>query len=234
MTTTSFTTDRSQKMGLLQLSTIVAAAAAAMPTGMPTPRNTHEISPTLAAGGLMVTLDLVLPRPLTVVYTTALGAVANLTAPTGTGPPAASDHASNPGVDAATTIAPATAITDVSMASITEIAGTGDGTDLCTPTVDVGCIGADQPGGPKEDKLVWGGGKDVPRVSSGAECCAMCKSNSSCTAWVWNGPNGNHYCYGYEACVATQPATGGSQMTGSKNPIPELVKSSPVGMPISC
>lgn len=55
-----------------------------------------------------------------------------------------------------------------------------EATDMCLNTViDVGCAGP-------------GLGKVATNASAGI-CCALCKrmGRSKCTAWTWNGPNGN-------------------------------------------
>lgn len=92
---------------------------------------------------------------------------------------------------------------------------------LCSPTLNVG---VDAKGG---DKPLWGTGTDVPRVNSSAACCAICKNHTGCKAWTWNGPGGNHYCYGYSGCTKTQHARANSQMTGSDQPVPKPAGPSP-------
>lgn len=78
---------------------------------------------------------------------------------------------------------------------------------LCSTVPDVQCPG-DQPAG-------------VPTAGSAAECCAICQKAPNCTAWTWNGPNGNHYCYAKPSCNSTvRTVHKGSQTSGSQSEIP--------------
>ena len=164
--------------------------AAAAPTAV------TSAGPTLKGAALVVALDGHLPRPLSVLHT-----------PTGTNLTAVAAAALTPRPPS------------VSSSSSSTVPAVVGPTPTCGAEVkiNVGCYGSTD-GGPSADRPVWGTGRDVPNVGTQGECCALCSNRSSCAAWTWNGPHGNHYCYGYAACVATRATKNlGSQMSGTMN-----------------
>ena len=58
-------------------------------------------------------------------------------------------------------------------------------------------------------------------AKTAAECCALCSNHSNCTAWNWNGPKGNMYCYGLTACSKTKVGGGDTCQCGSAGPLPK-------------
>ena len=86
-------------------------------------------------------------------------------------------------------------------------AAAGRSGGLCSAVPDVQCPG-EQPAG-------------APTAGSAAECCKICQKSPNCTAWTWNGPSVNHYCYAKPSCNSTvRTVHKGSQMSGSQSAIP--------------
>ena len=88
---------------------------------------------------------------------------------------------------------------------------------MCSGTPNLSCetSAQDQPVFPEP-----GTGVEV-LVQTAAECCALCKNHSNCTAWNWNGPAGNMYCYGLTGCSKTRNGCGTTCQCGSEKPLPK-------------
>eukprot|EP01049_Picozoa_sp_SAG25_P005688 SAG25_NODE_397_length_8510_cov_7.345619_1_plen_336_part_10 len=63
------------------------------------------------------------------------------------------------------------------------------------------------------------------------ERCALCSRHSNCTAWNWNGPKGNKYCYGLTGCSKTRVGGGDTCQCGSTRPLPRPPAPAPPNPP---
>ena len=55
----------------------------------------------------------------------------------------------------------------------------------------------------------------VARFSIQAACCNICVKTPGCTAWTWNGPNGNLLCYPKLNCTSPKYNNSGVQSGGA-------------------
>ena len=92
-----------------------------------------------------------------------------------------------------------------------------DGRALCSGTPNLACeLSA-------RDQQVFpelGSGIQIV-AQTAAECCQLCQAHSNCTAWNWNGPKGNMYCYGLTGCSKTKVGGGDTCQCGSDRPLPK-------------
>eukprot|EP00729_Bicosta_minor_P011868 gene11868-22144_t len=73
---------------------------------------------------------------------------------------------------------------------------------LCSPQLSVNCNG---------HSMVT----PTPKVNTAAACCNICVKTPGCTAWTWNGPNGNLLCYPKLNCTSPKYNNSGVQSGGA-------------------